>query len=338
MSSEVACDSVGSPSNMGAFTVVLTAAVLIGSLVSFVGCSSSSEAPRYDEAKRALPRDDTLYPADCAGLDEAQSYACGAQRFWDAFRMNQNRISTYDLLKSILDRFKSSYAAPRARAELLFRRGQMANALATENKVDVARYLDEAQDDFSESMAEHFNPKVPPWLQSIQIPFALFAGERARAEAVFVQGMRDVELFPVGNILSLSGIALYMPMDTDMPKRMSALLDTWQCNGYEWCERNTYRAPYGMPGISYLFAEARARMGDLPRAVAGLEEAKGREGYETWPYKHVVEAALQNPQEFVRKFTQIEDSQPAWTQSYVTSAYGCLLCHGAPGHQPGHVQ
>jgi hypothetical protein len=93
-----------------------------------------------------------------------------------------------------------------------------------------------------------------------------------------------------------------------------------------------------MPGISYLFAEARARMGDLPRAVAGLEEAKRREGYATWPYRHVVEAALQNPQEFVRKFTKIENRQPAWTESYVTSAYGCLLCHGAPGHQPGDVK
>jgi tetratricopeptide (TPR) repeat protein len=283
----------------------------------------------YSPERRALGPDTTEYPEGCAGLEESVAYRCAEQRFWMAFREHRDRLPTYDAMRDVLDRFEGRVEDREGRALLLFRRGQLANALVTEDRQPIT-YLQEAADDFRASLALHENPKVWPWLESIELPLALFANEPARAQAIFDQAEEHVELLPNANILSLSGVAMNMPLDTGMPERMLAMLERWDCDGYEWCERNTWRAPWGQPGLAFLFAEAYARMGRRAETVAYLERAQRAEGYAEWPYRQVVESAAADPDAWIGTFTAVPPHLPTFDASYLSAEHSCLLCHAAP--------
>ncbi|MBX3250751.1 MAG: hypothetical protein KF901_26465 [Myxococcales bacterium] len=283
---------------------------------------------RYVGERKAIGPDTTDYPADCLGLDEAMAYRCAEQRFWRSFRDHRDRPETYVFMQDVLDRFTEEVSDPEGRALLLFRRGQLANALMTEDGHPIT-ILDEAAEDFRASLTLHENPKVWPWLEAIELPFALFANEPERAEEIFQQALEHIELMPTANILSIAGVAMAMPLDTDIPRRMLEQLERWECDGYEWCERNTWRAPWSQPGLEFMFAEAYARMGMRPQTVERLIRARQAEGYADWPYAEVVEAALADTDAWIASFTSIRSDLPVFEPAALTAEYSCLLCHRA---------
>jgi hypothetical protein len=309
---------------------VLGGAVLAAALAA---CASEAVEEKYTGDKKALGPDQKTYPADCGGLDEAEGYACAQQRFWIAFRTNTGRAEALALMQSVLARTTDEASTARVpRAELLFRVGQLKLAMAQEQLPQNPNLAVESGADFERSYALHANPKVPPWTDTVDFIRPLFTGNRDELVRVFDRAEKNTELLPVANILSLAGISIHLPLDSGIPQRTIALLDRWDCGGYEWCETNTWRAPGSIPGTRFLFAEAYARVGDREKTVEYLERARTSPGFDGWPYRRLVDEALADVDGFLARFSAVAPNQPTMTQSYASATYSCLMCHGEKGH------
>jgi hypothetical protein len=312
---------------------VFAAAVVVGAAVA--ACSSSGEGSNAgangDAAVCGGLTGSVLsskdFAPDCRGLSDADTLDCIEKRFWIVLREDYDaRPAVYALIGDIIERTRGE-ADPKDVANLYFRRGQLAMAIALEQKDQTKIFT--VMPDFDEALAlypEH--PVIPTWKDTLEIAFAAIVKDHVKLAEAFDKALANVPACPLGNIPSLTGTTIGVPLSTGIPQKTIELAETWKCEGVEWCEANTWKAPYAAAGMRYHFAEAYVRMGMKERAVSYLDAARAAPDYDRWPMKPFVEDKIENLDAFIGTFTSLAPEESAFDKVYANSDKGCVFCHG----------
>lgn len=267
------------------------------------------------------------YPDDCAGLSEDESFRCAEQRFWTALREDYaGRPAVYEIYSSLIARLETGGDRKEV-ANMYFRRGQLAMALAMEN-ADMQKVLT-VETDFNKALEfDPLHPVVPTWRDTMRIAIAVVTKDYVAAEALFQEALANVELCPLGNIPSLTGTTIGLPLDTGIPQTTVKLAESWVCEGVEWCEQNTWKAPYAVSGMRYHMGEGFARVGRKEEALKFFRSAQQGPDYDKWPYKDFVDDRIENIDAFIQEFADIGEHEPVFDRVYANSDFGCKFCHG----------
>lgn len=283
-------------------------------VVAAAGCASE-----VDPEAGAAP--EPTYPEGCAGLEGSEAAKCGEATYWRALQREKSaRASTHDLLA----RLASATTGPES-GRLNFLRGTLGMALALED--GRGELVETVLPDLRRAWELERNPKYPSWVDSMEIVLAYARNDTTEFGRAATRSVDNVELYPVGNILSISGTLSGFPLSTGLPQKAIELLERWKCDT-DWCAKNTTRAPFSQPGIAYHFADAYARVGDAGKARFYLERSLAAEGAAAWPYRSLAEKGLADLDGFVGKYTALGDDKPALALVYANSREGCVLCHG----------
>ncbi len=271
---------------------------------------------------------DAPYAADCASLDGEERFLCGEYWFWIALSFDiEARSETWDRLGALIEA-----SDPATEGKDLGRmhalRGQLALALTLEN--GDGSHLAEILPDFER--AAELNPDnaiIPTWKDSMDIALTWRLGDAGDLQEIAERAWENVERCPTGNILSISGTTIGLPLSTGIPQKTIELLDGWSCEAGDFCEQNTWRAPYAQPGLAYHFAEAYARVGRQDDARAYLERALQAPGGDTWPYRQMAEETLSELDAVVAEFEALGDDGDAFDRMYANQSFGCVFCHSS---------
>ncbi len=287
--------------------------VALGLLV-VTGCAEDSEP---------------VYTADCLGLEESVAYDCLEAKFWRTFQVDHgDRLTAYEFYQGVLDEH-AEFEHPVDRAWAIMRRGQFGLAIALEDHpTNPAYYLSRISPDFD--LAAEIDPDnelIVSWKASIEMAIAHVTGDNDLAVQIFNDAVERIEADPLGNVPSISGTSIGMPLSTGVPQRTIAMVDDWQCRDVAWCDVNTDHGPWVMPGMAYHWAEHYARMGNRDKTVAFLEESVAAPGYADWPYNYVVEDALADVDGLISKFTDLGEDGSAFQLMYANQDWGCKFCH-----------
>ncbi|MGE0326632.1 MAG: hypothetical protein AB7S68_30160 [Polyangiaceae bacterium] len=267
------------------------------------------------------------YPLDCSGLEESTAYRCAEQRFWYTLRADYDqRPQAYETLSALIEKYEASGDQHEV-SNLYFRRGQLAMAMAMENG-DMNKVLT-VEPDFDKTLElwpEH--PIAPTWRDTMRIAIAVVTKDYVAAQKLFDEALKNVELCPLGNIPSLTGTTIGLPLDTGIPQQTVKLAESWVCEGVEWCEHNTWKAPYAVAGMRYHMGEGFARVGRKEEALAYFESARQAPDYDSWPYKDFVDNRTENIDAFIKELADVGESEPVFDRMYANSEFGCKFCHG----------
>ena len=272
------------------------------------------------------------YPKDCAGLEGEATYECLEQRFWDVLRVDlslESRQRVHEMMTTHIEAAEPVDGEDRWLSRLYFQRGQLSMAIAIEDEPsDAIAYIGSVQPDFERaSELDPDNKILPTWSDSMSVALAQASGDREALDAALDQAYANVEDCPLGNIPSITGTTIGLPMETGAPQRSIALLESWDCDAMGWCDNNTWKAPYSAPGLNYHLGEAFARVGRTDEAREYMERSKQAPGFQTWPYRHMTEEALADMDGFVGQFTELGEEGSAFDIVYANSEFGCKFCH-----------
>ena len=287
-------------------------------------------APATDSGTLQDTQDSAVeWTEDCLELPETATFSCIEEVFWGALMHDvdlEGRELAYQRISAVIDA-NPSPTDPLDLGRRHFQRGQLAMALAIEN--DAQSYIGTVIPDIDRAMElDPENPIIPTWKDSMLIAGAHLLGNDEALEEALEQAWINVELFPVGNILSISGTTIGLPLSTGAPQKTVELLDSWECppdEGYAMCEGNTERAPWSEPGLAFHFGEAYARVGRLDTAQDYMDEAVATG--EGWPYLHEAEAAAADIEGFAAKFEALGQDGSGFDIVYANSDHGCQFCH-----------
>jgi hypothetical protein len=289
--------------------------VLVAGVLA-AGCSSDDGDP-------------PAFTADCLGLPETVAYDCLEARFWRAFQVElDQRLAVYDLYGAVFDEH-ADFDDPKARARAVFRRGQFALAIALESAPPNPTYfLTQISPDFDHTLElDPDHTIVVSWQTSIDMAIAHVTGNDELAVAIFNEAADRVEADPLGNVPSLSGTSIGMPLSTGVPQRTVAMVDEWECRDVAWCTENTERGPWVVPGMAYHWAEIYARVGRRDETLAFLEQAVAAPGYADWPFNHVVDEAIADVDALLDRFAGVGEDGSAFLLMYANQDWGCVFCH-----------
>jgi len=292
--------------------------LIIGSVLlvaaGAAACSSSTPASEGEAV--------ATYPENCEGLSGTDVAACGEARYWQAFQRDKTtRTSTHDLLGRL-----SEGSAGASAGRLHFLRGTLAMALALED--GHTELFPSVLPDLRRAWELEGNPKYPPWVDTMELVTTYLNNDMAAFEAATKRSIANIELYPVGNILSVSGTLSGFPLATGLPQKAVELLERWRCDT-DWCAHNTKRAPFSQPGLAFHFADAYARVGNVEKTQYYLERSLAADGAGEWPYRAKASEALADVSKFVRRYTDLGNDKHAIFMVYANSREGCVLCHGA---------
>lgn len=269
---------------------------------------------------------------DCRGISEADAYTCAEARFWVAFQTRRDlRIPVYEMYGDLLEEHAPGDPALAVeRGNVFFRRGQLAMAISIEEDVgpDAIDYIRGVDPDFvTAGELDPDNFILVSWQASMAIAIAHITGDDEEAVRLYDEAEARITADPLGNVPSISGTAIGLPLSTGVPQRVIAAIDEWTCTGAEFCERNTEHAPWAMPGMAYHWAEHYARVGDRETTVAYLEESRDADGFEDWPWRHLVDEGLADPDALLARFAERGENGSAFDLMYANQDYGCVICH-----------
>jgi tetratricopeptide (TPR) repeat protein len=273
------------------------------------------------------------YPAGCAGLAAAEAFACAEQTYWIAMRQDfAGRPAAYDTLTAIIQKFEPT-EDPVEVAKLYFRRGQLAMLLAVEDG-DTAKIL-QVDPNFDKALElDPSHPMVGTWRDTMDLALAEIQQDPAALQKAFSKALDHVALCPLGNVLSLSGTTIGLPLSSGIPQQTFELVKGWKCEGVVWCTDNTWKAPYARPGLEYHFGEIYGRMGDKDTALAFFNKALAAPGSADWPWRSMAEDNVANIDAYLGKFAALGQDGSAFTMVYANQNFGCKFCHAAPGVTP----
>lgn len=303
-------------------------AIVFGVLLataSAAACASNDDTGTPSPSSTQSPNESdpgVTYPEGCEGLKGSDTAACGEAQYWRAMQKEKSaRVTTHDLLGRLGEGSEGATAG-----RLHFLRGTLAMALALED--GRADLVPSVLPDLRRAWELEHNPKYPSWVDSMEIVTAFLQNDRAEFDASAKRSIANVELYPVGNILSITGTLSGFPLSTGLPQKAVELLERWRCDT-DWCAKNTARAPYSQPGIAYHFADAYARVGNVEKARFYLEKSLAADRAGEWPYRAKAAEALADVPRFVSRYTELGNDKHAIFLVYANSREGCVLCHGA---------
>lgn len=266
------------------------------------------------------------WTSDCTTLTGDARYLCGETWFWAGLSLDFNaRPEARAKLSAIIDAgIEPGHERDLGRMHAL--RGQLTLAMVLEN--GTGSLVGEINPDFERAVAlDPANGIIATWKDSVDIALTWRLGDRSEMPALMERTWANVEQCRMGNILSISGTTIGLPLDTGIPQATIERLDGWTCDAAEFCYGNTWRAPYTMPGLAYHFGEAYARMGDRDRARSFLEEALVAEGAAQWPFRAMAQDTLAHLDEVVDEFVDLGTAGDAFDRMYANQSFGCVFCH-----------
>jgi hypothetical protein len=297
----------------------------------------------------------TFAPAsNCAqASDDLAIFACAEGQFWRAFQRDLADRKTVWELHETLEEVLSSNPDPKLHGRMVFQRSQLALALMLEQQ-DMTIFLSLQLDMERAIELDPGEPFYVTWLDTVKIAVAdtvLFNFGLDNALEAGFENVKKSNAHTTASslIASFSGTSVAMAMNSGAPMETIELLETWDCHPdnltddpnqlcgvgelrpcIEWCLANSWKAPYGGPGLMYHLGEAYARVGDAAMAQELYELALSLPGATTWPHRYVVDEALWDMDMHVSQFTELGDDKSASDLVYANSTYGCVFCHGAP--------
>jgi hypothetical protein len=265
-------------------------------------------------------------PVACDGLSDADTFHCAEKRFWLVLREDfAGRPAAYDMLSKVI-KDREGTSAPHDVANVYFRRGQLAMAMGIEDG-DQSKIFT-VDPDFQKALVlwpDH--PVVPTWRDTMQIAFAAITKDNVKLKDLFDKALANVPACPLGNIPSLTGTTIGVPLSTGIPQQTIALAKSWKCEGVTWCTDNTWKAPYAVAGMRYHFGEAYARMGMKAEALDYFAQAQAAPDYATWPLKAFVDGKVTNIDPFLATFAALGQDGSAFDLVYSNGKNGCKFCH-----------
>jgi hypothetical protein len=276
---------------------------------------------------------DTEYPEDCAALPAPRSFQCGEYWLWLGLRERfDERLAILDRLAAILE---TEAASLPENAEWAGRmqayRGMLAMATMLENGEQSLAPTILPAFEAAHALAPE-NRNLALWPDTLEIAFAWLAGDRERVRVAAERAFGRVDACGFVNLVTLGGTTIGLPLDTGYPQRTIAALDAYRCEGADFCTHNTWRAPYARPGLSYQLAEAYARVGNGDRARSYLADALSAPGAETWAYRPMVQATLDELDAVLAEYAALGQDKGAFLSAFSNTRNGCVFCH-AP-HPP----
>jgi hypothetical protein len=262
---------------------------------------------------------------------EEALFTCAEHEFWHAF--SDGRVKARQDAESILGQImKLTGASPESarRGRLLALRGYLRLSMALENAKMEHFLFGGMERDFQEAKKlDTENKTYDTFLDTIVMAKAAVFGDWKKATDLALPAFEILKDYPT-NILALSGTTIGFPMNTGMPQKTIEFMDSWICPDdiADFCYDNTQHAPFARPGLSFHFAEAYARMGNLEKTVYYLEQARQSPGYEAWPYKHLVETPLADMDKYMAYWKGFKPDESAFDKVYANQNFGCVMCHG----------
>lgn len=269
---------------------------------------------------------------DCTTLSGLDRYHCAEHHFWIGLSDNLSaRWPAIDVLTAVIE--ADDGVDPLALSRMYGLRGQLLMAIMLEHdRFDVAFDM---QDDLAKAVElDPDNPILPTFADSMALTMAFNTGDMETVESLKTDIWTNVDRCPLGNTLSISGMALGMPMATGWPDLIAEALAEWSCTDVAFCTQNTWKAPFARPGLAYHFAETRARVGDTAGARTYLELALSEPGHRRWPYRSFVDASLNGLDAWVSDFNALDADDGAGHLTYAGQAFACVFCHASapPDH------
>lgn len=295
------------------------------------GCASDGTRGGSHPADSTGHLIDPSWPEDCAGLPDDTLAECAEAHFWRALRVDlDGRFSTWEMLGARATDLADRGAEPTMRSRVHFQRGQLAMALGIEQgRQDV---LPSVMDDLEAAMAlDPSNPILPTWKDAMDIAVAHIFQDDVALAAALESAWENVELMPMGNILSISGTTIGLPLSTGAPQHTTELLDQWVCEGVAWCDDNLWTAPWARPGLAYHFGEAYARVGRYDDAQRWFDASLAAPDADLWPWRYMADEAAADVEAYATRFTELGEDGSAFDVVYANSEVGCVFCHGAAG-------
>lgn len=280
------------------------------------------EAPAYEQDP--FPES---YARDCSEIGEPEVYRCVEQQFWDALREGDRaeRERVYLLMGEFADELDEG-VHPKELSRLYFQKGQLGMALSIENDYDSSIF--EVVPAFDRAIElDPSNAIIPTWKDSMEVAFANILSDDVALDEALERAWKNVERMPGGNVLSITGTTIGLALDTGAPQRSVELIDAYECDGLDFCGKNTWEAPFSMPGLEYHVAEAYARVGRTEDARKHLEQALSAPRADEWPYRWVAEEAAADVDAFVATFAAYGEDESPFEIMYANSKYGCSFCH-----------
>ena len=271
-------------------------------------------------------------PADCRPLAGRARFHCAEHWFWialsDELALRRDADRRLTEVIELLDTPGSGFDEDT--------RLGLSRLYALRGQLRMAKLVEHGRFDLLTAMRADFqrvteldpeNPIIPSFADSLDMILAYNTGDTAALEAMEPRIWANVERCPLGNLLSISGIALGLPLSTGWPQAIAESLTAWSCHGADFCTQNTWKAPYARPGLAYHFGETYARVGDGARARTYFEDALRAEGAAAWPYRRFVEQTLGDLDAYLADFAALGDDQGAGPLTYAGQTFGCVFCH-----------
>jgi|GEM_PF-2235682 len=271
---------------------------------------------------------DTPYPEDCLTLSGVERYRCGEYWFWQGLSHDISmRATSMERLGAVISAEAShADAEVKGLARMHALRGQLGLALLVEHGDFTA--LELTQSDMQKvAQLDPENPTIPTFLDSIELIFAFRSNDEVRMAELWDEIWGNVESCPLGNLLSISGTSIGLPLETGWPTETVNRLRDWECTGAGFCGTNTWKAPFVRPGLAFHFAEAFARVGDIDEATRFLDGAIAAEGFSSWPYATFVQNTRNDVAGWVADFATLGPEGDATNMVYANQEFGCVFCH-----------
>lgn len=281
----------------------------------------------WDGRMRGWP--EVAPPARCEGVPVEESFVCGEYWFWRGLQdrvSDEERTESYDTLSAVIAAGEQAGGHDIAVARMYALRGQLGLAMLLEN--GSMEHLLTVVPDFERTLElDPGNTIIPTWIDTMELVIKFRTGDHAGVAEVAERAWDNIELCRLGNIPSLNGTAIGLPMGTGIPQRMGRLLDEWVCEAAPMCDGNTELAPWGMPGMLFEWAESYLRLGRKEEAREYMLQALAADGADAWPYRALVQDTLDNLDAAAAEFAAVGEDEDVFLLLSANQRFGCVFCH-----------
>lgn len=266
-----------------------------------------------------------------AGRSHEEIYQCADQAFWEGFSdgRKEKRVEAEKRLSEALP-LLADWDEHEKLARAHFLRGALRLAMSLENgKLQYAMFSKYyVGKDMQRS--EQLDPDgiaAPAFLNALDMANAAIFKRWTTATAMADEAIVDAHHVGIGAAFAVGGTLIGFPMSTGIPAKTVKMMEEVPCDVY-FCNDNTQKAPFAVPGLAFHQAEGYARVGDKQGMMRWLEASRNAPGYDDWYFKYIVEGASADPDAFLQKFAQYGDKGAPFMEVYANSNFGCVFCHG----------
>lgn len=265
------------------------------------------------------------------GRPEEEIYQCADQAFWEGFSDGrlETRTAADKRLGEALNLLKNWDEGEKlARAHFL--RGALRLAMSLENgktqyaifntlfvRPDMRRAVELDPDGIA----------APAFLHALDIANNAVYRRWNSATPLSEDAITSAYEVGIGAAFAIGGTLIGFPLSTGIPQKTVQMMEDIPCDIY-FCQDNTQKAPFSVPGLAFHQAEGYARIGDREGLLHWLEVARNAPGYEEWHFNYIVEGVAADPDAFLQKFAQYGETASPFMDVYANSNFGCVFCHG----------